>query len=273
MTANEAPDIRIVSSADVLAGAIAYVSFATLLGDAGAVVFRDIFTTEEVREMVATIYGLREHWLPGFEEEQFSVGRVWYVDVADEAEAEYHQDAARTNAQIEERFGGTQERIRAFCSAIQPDDPVLIRPGWAGPGFVIFPAHAACAEWGGDIHFDIEGLAGDLLDDPEAEAFSFIAMLQKPETGGGLRVWREQYDPERRDEYIPELQSEPEGPSFLIDYRVGDLVMINSRAIHQIQPFGGDTDRITLTFHIVRRSGAWHIWFSRRGQWAVGSRQ
>jgi hypothetical protein len=261
MTANQAPDIRIVAAAEVLAGTAPNVSFATLLGGAGAVVFRDIFTPAEVQGMVATIYALREQWLPGFEEEQFSVGRVWYVDVADEAEEEYHEDSVRSNAQIEERFDSIQERMRAFCAAIQPGDLVQIRPGWAGPGFVIFPAHAACAENGGDIHFDIEGLAGDLLDDPEAAAYSFIAMLQKPESGGGLQVWREQYDPNRRDEYIPELQSEPEGPSFLIDYRIGDLVMINSRAIHQIQPFEGDTDRITLTFHIVRQAGAWHIWF------------
>ena len=253
--------IHTVDAAALRDGTLPAQGFAALLGDAAAVVFRDFFSADEVAWLVETIYGLEEEWVEGFEGEQYSIGRVWYVDLEDGIADVYHQEAADTNAFIEEHFDGIQERIRAFCAAVERAGRVQLRPGWAGPGFVIFPVGNECSEHGGSIHFDWEGLPERAVDDPDLEAYSFIAMLQKPDQGGGLRVWQHIYHPDRKDEFIPELAAPPDGPSVLIDYRPGDLVAINSRWMHQIQPFSGEHDRVTLTFHIVRQGSDWLIWF------------
>jgi hypothetical protein len=87
-------------------------------------------------------------------------------------------------------------------------------------------------------------------------------MLQKPERGGGLHIWDISYNPMHKEEEIITRTSAPDAPSLLIDYQVGDLLMINAFKLHQIQPFEGEIDRICLTFHVARHpGGGWYTWF------------
>ena len=72
--------------------------------------------------------------------------------------------------------------------------------------------------------------------------------------GGGLALWERLYpEAERADD----LEA-----SAVFEYRVGDLLLLDSYRLHQIQPFDGDRDRISITLHaseIVH--GAWDSWF------------
>ena len=163
---------------------------------------------------------------------------------------------------ISSHFPGLYEKIIQLCKNIEKDADISLRQGWAGPGFAIFPAHGRCAELGGDIHYDWEGLTDGQLDDLHAEGYSFIAMLKKPSQGGGLKIWDVKYDLNHKQEELVAWANSPDCPSLLIDYQLGDLVLINSFCLHQIQPFEGEVDRVCLTFHIAKyNEKKWYIWF------------
>jgi hypothetical protein len=102
-------------------------------------------------------------------------------------------------------------------------------------------------------HFDLEGLT-DAHVDACRPAVTFVAMLQPPITGGGLRVW----DVLGGDESTAERRARG---STVVEYRVGDLVLIDSYRLHQIQPFGGTRDRVSATLHAARVADRWETWF------------
>src|SRR5262249_19179697 len=107
---------------------------------------------------------------------------------------------------------------------------------------------------GGDIHFDVEGLTREELA-ARAPAKSVILMLQPCAGGGGLRLWDLLYDG-------ADSVDEPDWiPSRIVDYAVGDLAIIDSYRLHQIQPFEGAVDRISATAHLVLSGGRWQAWF------------
>jgi hypothetical protein len=119
----------------------------------------------------------------------------------------------------------------------------------------VFPAGGKVARVGGDVHFDEEGLSEAQLRD-RPPALSFVLMLQAPESGGAIRLWDALY----------EGASVPT-PTMLdrervdVPYAAGTLVVFSSYRLHQIQPFGGSRDRVSVTAHLARLSGAWESWF------------
>jgi hypothetical protein len=46
-----------------------------------------------------------------------------------------------------------------------------------------------------------------------------------------------------------------------VPYEAGDLVVLDSYRLHQIQPFTGGVDRISATCHVAFASGVWESWF------------
>ncbi len=81
-------------------------------------------------------------------------------------------------------------------------------------------------------------------------------MLSPPESGGELRVWDVTHAGEGEYE-----DDDLDRPSALCAYAPGDLVVIESYRLHQIQPFGGVADRISATCHAAFVGGAWETWF------------
>jgi hypothetical protein len=133
--------------------------------------------------------------------------------------------------------------------------PAVTRAGWCGPGVHIFPSGGYIAKHGGDVHFDTEGLT-DEQNEARTPALSFVLMLQPPEDGGGLGVWDQLF---AGDEHP--AKPGPEVASAIVPYEAGDLVVIDSFRLHQIQPFGGRIDRVSVTAHVVLVEGAWEVWF------------
>jgi hypothetical protein len=119
----------------------------------------------------------------------------------------------------------------------------------------VFPSGALVAERGGDIHFDTEGLTPAHVTD-RAPALTMVLMLQPPESGGGLRVWDVTYA--GTDAYEDEDLARPHAT---YAYEAGDVVVIDSYRLHQIQPFAGALDRISATCHAAFVQGRWETWF------------
>jgi hypothetical protein len=208
--------------------------------------------TERAR-WVAGAYAARAEWTPCFEGVQFTLGNAYYTHLEDGCADAYFAAARASDARVERALPGMQARVRSLLADLL-GAPVVARAGWCGPGLHIFPARQWLSRHGGDVHFDTEGLlAGELA--ARVPALSAIFMLQPPRTGGGLRVWDATYDGE-------DAVAHPERiPSAVAGYAAGDLVVIDSYRLHQIQPFGGDRDRVSITAHLVLGDGGWQCWF------------
>jgi hypothetical protein len=203
---------------------------------------------------VRGVYEGRDAWVHDFKGAQHSLGRAWYTHLEQERAREYFTRTKESDAIVERYCPGLQKTMRELASR-SVDGPVVQREGWCGAGVHVFPANGLCSKKGGDIHFDDEGLTPAHKQD-RAPAFTLVLMLQPAETGGGLKVWdvlfrgTNAYEDEDLDR-----------PSTVAEYEVGDLVVMDSYRLHQIQPFSGVRDRVSATIHLAYVAGQWESWF------------
>jgi hypothetical protein len=215
-----------------------------------------VLSADECAALVRRVYAGRPFWTADFEGVQFSLGRAWYTHLEQEREEEYFAQARTSNATVERLLPGLQARLREVVSALV-GAPAVQREGWCGPGIHVFPAGQWLSHHGGDVHFDTEGLTQAQCA-RRARALTLVLMLQPAESGGALRLWDVTY---AGDERPPD--SALEAPRADVDYRVGELLVLDSYRLHQIQPFQGPRDRISATAHAVEPApGApWEVWF------------
>jgi hypothetical protein len=202
------------------------------------------------------VLAARAHWIDDFEGEQFTLGRAWYTHLEQGRSHEYFAQARASDDLVEQWAPGLQGRMLGALSALL-GSPVQRRPGWCGPGVHVFPAKEWVSVHGGVIHSDMEGLSDAHIEEDE-RALTAILMLQPPEEGGGLALWAEFHGVA---EEIDEADLH-EVPRVVVPYATGDLLVIDSYRIHQIQPFAGALDRISVTAHTARLpDGRWEAWF------------
>ncbi|AKU94321.1 hypothetical protein AKJ09_00985 [Labilithrix luteola] len=196
----------------------------------------------------------RAAWVSDFDGAQFSLGRAWYTHLEQNRADAYFRDVQGSDARVEEACPGLARTMRGFVERLA-GAPAFQRSGWCGPGVHVFPAGAHVAKQGGDIHFDTEGLT-PVHARERAPSFTMVLMLAPPERAGGLRVWDVRYAD--TDAYEDE---DLDRPSAVCEYAAGDLVVIDSYRLHQIQPFPGTRDRISATCHAAFVAGQWETWF------------
>ncbi len=196
----------------------------------------------------------RAEWVTDFGGAQFSLGRAWYTHLEQDRAADYFANVSASDASVERACPGLQDAMRALVARVV-GAPIAQRAGWCGPGVHIFPAGAHVSQNGGDVHFDNEGLTPAHVSD-RAPALTLVLMLEPPKSGGGLRVWDVRYA--GSDFYE---DGDLERPHITCEYGVGDLVVIDSYRLHQIQPFQGAVDRISATCHAAFAGGQWETWF------------
>jgi hypothetical protein len=228
--------------------------FPLLAGDALAVHMRGAIGLERAEKWASGVLAARSSWVTDFEGAQFSLGRAWYTHLEQDRTGEYFAGVAASDATVERACPELQSAMRALASHVV-GAPVVSRAGWCGPGVHVFPAGALVATRGGDVHFDTEGLTPAHVAE-RAPALTLVLMLRPPTSGGGLRVWDVAYD--GSDAYEDD---DLERPHVTCVYGPGDLVVIDSYRLHQIQPFDGDSDRISATCHAAFVGGAWETWF------------
>lgn len=229
--------------------------FFGLLARSAALVVRGLCAPEACARWARAVYQARRRWVSDFGGEQFSLGRAFYTHFETDRSGLYFEDAARSDALVEEVLPGAQSLLQRTLEALVGGS-VRPRLGFCGPGAHIFPARGKVAREGGVIHFDVEGLTPHQLVQ-RRPAVSLVVMLQAPVRGGGLRVWDSVY---RGSEHPSD--EDLAAPRRTVRYRAGDAVLIDSLRLHQIRPFQGELDRISLTAHaaLVDR-GAWDCWF------------
>lgn len=211
---------------------------------------------EDCAQLTRRVYAGRPFWISDFDGAQYSLGRAWYTHLEQDKEDEYFAHARASDAQVERLMPGFQARLREALSTLVRA-PTVPRPGWCGPGVHIFPAGRWCSQHGGDIHFDNEGLS-EAQRAHRSRALTVVLMLQPPEAGGALRLWDATYA--GYDGYI---KTAPSAPHTDVHYGVGELLVLDSYRLHQIQPFTGPRDRVSATAHaaLVEDGTTWEVWF------------
>jgi hypothetical protein len=233
----------------------------SLLSERLAVCVPGLLPRAECERHVRGVYAGRADWTADFDGEQFSLGRAWYTHLEQDRSDEYFANARASDAAVERWCPGLQGALTGMAAALVGGD-ARPRPGWCGPGVHVFPAGEWVSREGGVVHFDTEGLSESHIA-RRGRAFTLVLMLQPPLHGGGLRVWGLTYKGE--DEVDDDVLEGAEAET--ITYGVGDLVVIDSYRLHQIQPFGGGLDRISATVHAAEVSpGRWELWFLSRAE-------
>jgi hypothetical protein len=226
---------------------------------------QEIFTPAERAAWTSGVYAAREGWVADFDAQQFTLGLAWYTHLEQGKTREYFAGAAAANERVERFAPGLQARLRALGATLV-GAPVRTRPGWCGAGVHIFPRGADVASRGGAVHYDLEGLTPAMLA-ARAPAFSLIGVLQPPEQGGGLRLWARTWsgdgepDADESGTMHDVLPTELPPPAVTLGYGAGDLAVIDCYRLHQIEPFAGGRDRVTVTAHVAQGLGGWEIWF------------
>lgn len=225
------------------------------LRTAAAVTVRNAVDEATCQQWVARILEAQNEWIADFGGEQFALGRAFYTHYETGRSDVYFRDASRSNALVERVLPGMQDMIRNLLGRMVGGNARL-RRGFCGPGVHIFPARENVASKGGVIHYDMEGLS-PLHVQRRAPAMSLVLMLQPPTWGGGLRLWNSLWHgaDEPDDEEIA-------GPHITHRYQVGEVLLMESHRLHQIRPFRGTLDRVSITLHAVEVDrGQWDTWF------------
>ena len=228
---------------------------ALALSRAPFVIVRGAFSSDECERWSSAVLAARGDWTAGFDGEQFSLGRAFYTHYEEQRSGAYFSSAADSDALVERHLPGLQAAMRDALARVTGGH-VGRRRGFCGPGVHIFPSGEKVSRVGGVVHFDVEGLTSHHLAHA-LPALTAVLMLQPAESGGGLRVWEARYAGD--DEPEPAMLA---AASSIASYEGGDLLLIDSYRLHQIQPFAGRRDRISATVHAAEISrGLWETWF------------
>ncbi len=229
----------------------------TVLRDGVLVRVPGAITEEQRAAYVAGVYRGKPSWTNNFDGLQFTLGRAWYTHLEQDLADLYFERAAASDEIVERNCPGLQRHMMELTGKLLgPDAKPRKRESYCGAGVHVFPANGFCAEKGGDVHFDTEGLTRSQLR-ARKRAISIILMLQPPAKSGGLRVWDVLWD--GSDETTPAMLARPHAT---LAYSPSDLVVIDSYSLHQIQPFEGDGDRVSATCHALETEpGIWDVWF------------
>jgi hypothetical protein len=229
--------------------------FLELLDRSLAVVLERWLDAAECARWASAVLAAEGAWTADWGGEQFSLGRAFYTHLEQGRAREYFANAAASDGAVERALPGMQARVIALVGELVGGE-ARQRRGWCGPGVHVFPPGEPVAEDGGVVHFDHEGLTERHMD-AGRPALSIVIMLQPPERGGGLRLWDVFYEGDA-DVDADELD-EPAGTA---SYGAGDVVVLSSYRLHQIEPFSGDRSRISITAHAAEvDDGVWDVWF------------
>jgi hypothetical protein len=214
-----------------------------------------LLSPEECAHMADLVLAARDSWNNDFGGAQFSLGRAFYTHLETGKSNDYFVSAAGSDATVERVLPGMQAFMRKVCGDLVGGH-AKARRGWCGAGVHVFPAGGEVARKGGVLHFDVEGL-NERQTETERPALSIVLMLQAPEKGGGLRLWKARYHGREHA-----TRADARTRSQMLDYEVGAVVAFDSCRLHQIQPFSGARDRISITLHAAEvDSGLWETWF------------
>ncbi|MFZ5894990.1 MAG: hypothetical protein ACOY0T_28280 [Myxococcota bacterium] len=225
------------------------------LEGSSALIIDGVFSPSECRNYVAGLYAARAEWTSDFGDEQFSLGRAFYTHFEQDRCKLYFADARASDARVERWLPGLQRRMLELVERVT-GGVCFARRGFCGPGVHVFPAGEKVAREGGVIHFDTEGLPEHHCRSRKP-ALSVVAMLQPPETGGGLKLWGVRY----AGHEFPDAATVAK-QAITAEYRAGSAIVFDSYRLHQIQAFGGKLDRISATVHAAEVDrGRWETWF------------
>ncbi len=221
----------------------------------GAVVWPAALDLPRVRAWSGAVRRARNDWTADFGGEQYSLGRAFYTHYETGRAELYFREAAASDALVDRHLPGMQAWVTALFARMT-ESVVRPRLGFCGPGVHVFPAGGQVARHGGVVHYDVEGLSPVCLS-RRLPALSLVVMLEPVAWGGGLWLWGARF---RGSEAATD--AEIAAPHTAVRYGAGDALLMSSYRLHQIRPFRGRRDRISITLHAQQvDDGVFEVWF------------
>lgn len=221
----------------------------------GAVVWPAALSAEQAGRWTRAVHRARRDWTRDFDGEQYSLGRAFYTHYETGRAGLYFGNAAASDALVERHLPGMQAWAMGLFQRMT-GAVARQRLGFCAPGVHVFPAGGHVARHGGIVHYDVEGLSPLVLS-RRHPALSLVVMLEPVEWGGGLWLWGARY---RGTEEATD--AEIAAPHAAVRYGAGDALLMSSYRLHQIRPFRGRRDRISITLHAQEvDGGVFEVWF------------
>ena len=230
-------------------------SVAASLSEHPAVVLRGALPPSRCAELVTRVRAARTEWTSDFDGEQFSLGRAFYTHYETDRSDRYFAEANASDALVERVLPGIQTWTLELLGRMS-GATIRRRAGFCGPGVHVFERGGEVARRGGVTHYDVEGLTPLCLARRHT-ALSLVVMLETPQWGGGLRLHDALYSGQEQP-----TQAELDSPHRTMRYADGDALLMSSYRLHQIRPFRGLRDRISITCHALAVDrGVLEAWF------------
>jgi hypothetical protein len=234
---------------------------------------------EEVKKMIEKMKERKEDWI----ERPFntSIGRIWYLDIEMGLLHMYHWEAPKTNVIVDGITNSISHKVASaavqqICKHYSDLNTKVVsrteytEAPWVDMGIVINQAKGKMENDGGAVHADLEGLSPypELFSRLESvRAFSVIIPIELPQEGGGLYIWNKMNLPNSRYYSLDDSKAQ------LIEYKVGNMYIFDSRLFHRIAPskFSDRKRRRTiLGMHLLYdgnisnakgETNMWQYWF------------
>lgn len=230
--------------------------FDRIFQETGALLIRGFWNAEENKKLAKGILAFREEWrhFPGFYDYS-ALGCPLYAYRCAEKQDEYFEDIKRDDRLIQEHFPRLEPALRELFETLQFPEKIRKKKHFGGPGFVIQNEKSTH-----EAHFDQDEavLISRAKFPGQKVMFTLVGMIQRPERGGRLMLWDREPQPQDTEEGIKQYcRSHP--PRY-VDYREGDLLLLNGMKLHLIEPCHGE--RITVVLHFLKNPlGQWEYWF------------
>jgi len=225
------------------------------LDELGAVVVVGALDAARVKRWSHAVRRAQSEWVADFDAEQHSLGRAFYTHYETGRAELYFRTTKASDETVERHLPGMQAWVLGLLASLT-GGTIRQRMGFCGPGVHVFPAGGQVAKHGGVVHYDVEGLSPLCLSQ-QHRALSLVVMLEPVAWGGGLRLWGVRYHGTQGV-----TAREAATPHTTVRYGPGDALLMSSYRLHQIRPFRGKRDRLSITLHAQEvDNGVFEAWF------------
>lgn len=225
-----------------------------------------LLTAEECDRVRRELHAVRGRWRKRNQFPFYTVGAASYLDHTAGRETML-QRAAEDNPLLTEHFHWVHERvIKALADYV--DQPALLDPVFAAPGFHVFEGHEAFTQPLASMHFDLQYEHYDWSERyrevDRSSPLSLTLPIKLPACGSGLRVWDITWEKAQEMSKEDFTQFKKTAPFTYHPYAPGVMVIHSGHYLHQIAPLTevqpGD-ERITMQAHSARTEQGWVVYW------------
>lgn len=236
-----------------------------------AIKIPNVYNDKEVKIAVENIQKQGVVWYPNFEFKQGRIGicATEYISKLNGKEAYFILEPESSKVR-DEMFPGEMSPVKRMMNIFSKgfDTALAIEPELNNANY--FTGLIRAMKFESTTHFDFapNQLPGWSIAESQAQ-FAVVTYLQMPGKGGGLTVYKREWQPEDEKFNKDIHQKGPDGfeEKFLKDTpfvklypKEGEMVIFNSRHFHKVEGIESETTRFSINSFMCLRDGKLVLW-------------